>query len=76
MDIKHCFSCGMPLDVTQSSGNYCNYCTNMNGQLKSKTEVQQVIADWMKMWQPGLDDAKALKRASSYMSGMPSWAES
>jgi hypothetical protein len=77
MDMKFCFSCGMPLDAgTQNvSANYCGYCTTADGKLKSREEVKQGIAQWMKMWQPDIDDPKALVRAGAYMNGMPAWAE-
>lgn len=76
MDMKFCFSCGMPLDTTTqgTSENYCGYCTTSNGMLKNRDEVVQGIAQWMKMWQPDIDDAKALVRANTYMSAMPAWA--
>ncbi len=77
MNTKFCFACGMPLDAKSQSvsGNYCGYCTTSEGKLKSREEVAQGIAQWMKMWQPNIDDAKALVRANSYMNAMPAWAK-
>ena len=74
--MQFCHSCAMPIDPsTQNApGNYCGYCTTSDGALKSREEVQQGIVQWMKMWQPALDDATALVRAQSYMNGMPAWA--
>ena len=76
MDMKFCFSCGMPLDAESqnSSGEYCGYCTTSEGKLKSREDVMQGIAQWMKMWQPDVDDVKVLVRAKAYMHGMPAWA--
>jgi hypothetical protein len=76
MDDKFCFSCAMPIDVSnQTKSDFCQYCTQPDGRLKPKEEVMQGIAGWMKMWQPDLDDAKARQRAGAYMNGMPAWAE-
>ena len=77
MDMKFCFSCGMVLyEATQkNAGNYCGYCTTSEGKLKTREEVMQGIAQWMKRWQPDIDDAKALVRAKAYMNAMPAWAE-
>ncbi len=75
---KFCHSCAAPLGVPDFKGpaeNYCKYCTDDKGQLKSKETIQQGIAQWFKGWQPNLDDKKALQRASSYMKSMPAWAE-
>ena len=77
MDTGYCFSCGMPLDAGASpdvSSNYCGYCTASDGTLKPREEVTNGIAQWMKMWQPDVGDAKALARAKAYMNGMPAWA--
>ena len=76
MDTQFCHSCAMPIDpATQNApGNYCGYCTGGDGTLKSREEVTQGIAQWMKMWQPDVDDATALVRARAYMNGMPAWA--
>ena len=54
--------------------NYCKYCTDDAGNLKSREEIQQGISGWFKSWQPGIDDAKAVKRAEAYMQSMPAWA--
>jgi hypothetical protein len=76
MDMKFCFSCGMPLDAGghNVSGNYCGYCTAADGKLKSREEVKQGVARWLKMWQPDIDDATALCRADAYTNAMPAWA--
>jgi len=55
--------------------DYCKHCTDDIGHLKPKEEDQQGIARWLKMWQPNLDDEKALLRAADYMKAMPAWAD-
>lgn len=77
MEMKFCYACGMPLDgkTAGQKENYCSYCLTADGELKSREEVRQGIAQWMKMWQPDVDDEKASIRADAYMNGMPEWAK-
>jgi hypothetical protein len=66
------------LDIPDFKGpaeDYCRYCTDEKGTLKSRVEIQRGVAEWFKSWQPNLDDEKALARAESYMKAMPAWAE-
>lgn len=75
---KMCYSCAAPLDNPAFKGvvaDYCKYCTDDKGNLKSRPEVQRGVAEWFKMWQPGIDDAKAMHRAEFYMKSMPAWSE-
>lgn len=72
-----CYSCTAPLSSPEFQGaaaDYCKYCTDEAGNLKSRDDVQQGIAEWMKTWQPNLDDAKAARRADLFMQSMPAWA--
>ena len=73
-----CHSCSAPLNVPDFKGpaeNYCKYCTDEQGNLKPRDTVRQGIAEWLKSWQPNLDDATALTRAESFMKAMPAWAD-
>ena len=75
---KYCFSCGSPLWMEQFQGpaeDYCKYCTDESGDCKSREEILQGCADWLKSWSPDLDDETALKRAEYYMKAMPEWAD-
>jgi hypothetical protein len=59
---KYCYSCEMPL-TPQSVGakdNYCTYCTDPTGDVKSKQEIRTGIAQWLKSWQPGIDEKTAV----------------
>jgi hypothetical protein len=76
--MKFCHSCTAPLENPEFKGvaeNLCKYCADDKGNLKPRAEVQQGIAHWFKMWQPGLDDTKALRRADIFMQAMPAWAK-
>jgi hypothetical protein len=55
--------------------NYCKYCTDEHGKLKSRDEILRGAADWLKSWSPDLDDETALKRADLYLRSMPEWAD-
>jgi hypothetical protein len=75
---KFCFSCAAPLASPDFKGvaeNYCKYCADESGNLRSREEIFDGIVQWLKSWQPDLDDEKALERATHYMKAMPAWAE-
>ncbi len=67
----------MPLnaDTKGAAEKYCQYCSDEQGNLKKREEVQFGIAQWLKQWGPNLDDSTALKRADAYMQAMPAWAQ-
>jgi hypothetical protein len=54
---------------------YCKYCTDEKGDLKSREEIHKGIAEWLKTWQPELDEETAQARATHFMKAMPAWAE-
>lgn len=66
---QFCHSCGMPTE-----GQYCEYCSDENGNLKSHDEVREGIAYWLSSWAPS-PNADFRSRADSYMRAMPAWAE-
>ncbi|MFZ1683818.1 MAG: hypothetical protein WAU88_06755 [Candidatus Zixiibacteriota bacterium] len=75
---KMCHSCAAPLDNPGFRGaaeDFCKYCTDESGKLKSSETVQFGIAEWFMMWQPGIDRNVAMQRAAIYMKSMPAWAE-
>ena len=74
---KFCHSCAAPLsgEFKGPAENYCKYCSDEQGSLKSREEVRRGIAEWFKRWQPDVDDEKALARAGAYLNAMPAWAE-
>jgi hypothetical protein len=75
---EYCHSCGMPLADPQVRGlaeKYCRFCTDADGKLLSREQVQQGIAEWLKGWQPGVNEIQALARAAAYMQAMPAWSQ-
>lgn len=74
---QHCQSCAAPLNAPGMKGasdQYCKYCTDAKGKLKSRDEVQKGIAGWLKSWGGNLTDKQASERAAHYMMAMPAWA--
>ncbi len=75
---SYCYSCGVPLEIHDSNGmseHYCGYCTDRDGNLTPRELVQKGVAEWLKAWQPDLDDTEAMERANHYLKSMPAWAE-
>lgn len=75
---KFCYSCSAPLEMPEFKGpaeNFCKYCTDEEGNLKSREEIYSGIVYWLKTWQPGIDDETAKERATCFMKAMPAWAE-
>jgi hypothetical protein len=70
----YCHSCGMPL-TGDVKGNFCSYCCNEKGELKSREEVHQGIAMWLKQIKPGEKGVNYQERARYYMKAMPAWAD-
>jgi hypothetical protein len=75
---KFCFSCAAPLAMPDFKGpaeDYCKYCTDEQGTLKSRSEVQMGVAQWFQQWQPNIGQDQAMSRAEQYLKAMPAWAE-
>ena len=70
-----CQSCGAPVSGP-SDAKYCTYCTDEQGNLKSREAVRAGIAAWLEQISPNDGTVDFQKRAESYMNAMPAWAES
>lgn len=75
--MEFCFSCGMPIndDVRSKNKKFCKYCADESGTIKSREDVQNGIANWLRMMQPELAESVALNRALYYLKAMPHWAD-
>jgi hypothetical protein len=71
---KFCQSCGAPLTPSKDD-RFCQYCTDENGQLKSREAVREGVAAWLQMFTPDPDNVDFQSRADSYLNAMPTWAE-
>ncbi|MEZ4653935.1 MAG: hypothetical protein R3E12_10205 [Candidatus Eisenbacteria bacterium] len=72
---EHCQSCSVSLHHHRgASHDYCNFCSDERGRLRSRAEVRLGIRDWMLGWQQGstMDEVEA--RVDRFMSAMPAWA--
>jgi len=67
----------MPLtnDVKSKNKQFCKYCADESGTVKSREEILGGIVNWLRMMQPELADDVATKRAVYYMKAMPQWAD-
>lgn len=75
---KYCLSCAAPLwskDFKGPAEDYCKHCTDEGGQLKPFDDILLGTAQWLKNWQPDLDEEKAKDRATHYLRAMPAWAD-
>lgn len=80
--IKHrmCESCGMPMGKPEDFGgkniknNYCVYCSDLNGVLKSYDEILRGMAVFM-MKTRGMTEEDAIKKAKEHMAKMPAWRQ-
>ena len=75
--MEFCFSCGMPLseEVKSKNKQFCKYCADESGTLKSRDEIQAGIVSWLRLMQPELAEDIAVKRSVYYLKAMPQWAE-
>lgn len=75
--VGHCHACTAPLndDLKGVSEIYCKFCSDEQGNLHSFEQVQQGIVRWFKMWQGDVSDEVLMKRAESFMKGLPAWAD-
>jgi hypothetical protein len=78
MLIKVCKSCGMPMENVEQHGggnplnNYCSYCTDELGNLKSYDEVLQGMTNYM-ITAMKLEYKTAQEMAKDEMIKHPAW---
>lgn len=74
--MKHCDSCGMPLDENSTSkkgDNYCIYCQDQQtGELKSKEEVREGSVAALIQYE-GKSREEAEKFVDETMPKLPRW---
>lgn len=74
---QFCHSCGIPLSAPDARGpsdQYCAYCTDSEGNLKSWEEAVSGLAQHLDSWQ-NVGTEEARKRAIRYLTAMPAWAD-
>ena len=63
---KFCYSCAAPVGMPDFRGPTEKYCTDESGNLKSRDEVQMGLAEWLKSWQPDLEQ-EGLRKSRRYV---------
>jgi hypothetical protein len=74
---SYCRSCMASLVETHNKGasdEYCRWCSDSEGNLKSPDEVQEILTNWFMRWQKGITREAASRRVYHYMRAMPAWA--
>ena len=66
-----CGSCGMPIE----SGQYCDHCTDDQGNLHAFEERLLRMKQWTQRENPELDEETTERRTLEYMSTMPAWKD-
>lgn len=77
MAARFCHSCMVPLDAPALWGpvaHLCRNCTDAAGKLKARSVVRKDIAEWLRSWQPAVDEAESIRRADLFMRSLPAWA--
>lgn len=75
---ESCYSCGMPFQTPEDrslglgGSEYCKYCTDEKGRLKSYEEILQLLADYL-VHSQALNPSAAINMAKEMMSEMPAW---
>lgn len=73
---QFCQACGMPMsaeDAKGASDDYCAWCCDSEGQLKSWEDAVSGLAEFLDSWQK-VGPAESRKRAMRYLTAMPAWA--
>ena len=66
-----CQSCGMPIE----SGQYCEYCTDAEGNLQSFDERFHAMVSWQAKRNPTDSPEKIERDTLAYMAKMPAWRD-
>jgi len=80
VNMKKCESCGMEMEAKEDFGGgkednkYCVYCTDKEGNLKSREEVREGMINFY-MKSKGMEREAAEKFVDEYMKTMPAWKE-
>jgi hypothetical protein len=75
---QYCRSCSVSLMEEANRGasdRYCCFCSDEQGRLKPRGEVQRLIAEWLQHWQGGVSEDEAMRRAHLFMQAMPAWCD-
>ena len=68
---RQCESCGMPIE----SGQYCQYCTDDEGNLQDFDTRFAAMVAWQQRRSPDASREAVEAQTRSYMSTMPAWRQ-
>jgi transcriptional regulator with XRE-family HTH domain len=74
-----CRSCMASLSDPDNRGishDFCRWCSDSEGNLRSPEEVHEILTKWFMRWQNGITGSQASERARHYMLAMPAWSGS
>ncbi len=74
-----CRSCMASLSDPENRGvshDFCRWCSDSEGNLRTREEVHVILANWFMRWQTGVTESQASERARHYMLAMPAWSGS
>lgn len=72
-----CHSCSTPLEIEQNRGasdRFCRYCSDKQGRLRPREEVEELLSGWFRAWQRDISAEEARRRAQLYMEALPAWS--
>lgn len=70
-----CFSCGSLLGRPRPGTRLCGACATPGGDVRSRNEVEETLAAWLRSWNSGLAPRTARERARTILSTMPAWVD-
>lgn len=74
-----CRSCMASLSIPGNRGlsrDFCRWCSDREGNLRTPEEVHEILTKWFMRWQAGISAGQASERARHYMLAMPAWSGS
>jgi len=72
----YCLSCAAPLRDEHNKGasdRYCRYCSDEQGHLRPRQDVERILAGWLKHGGDAPAPEEAARRARLFMESMPAW---
>ena len=67
--MNQCESCSMLIEA----GQYCQHCTNENGELQSFDERFEKMVSFLQRKEPQLSSDEVEMKTKAYMRTMPAW---
>jgi hypothetical protein len=72
----YCLSCAAPLHDEHNKGasdRFCRYCSDEHGHLRPRSDVERILAGWLRRGGDAPAPEEAARRAKLFMESMPAW---